>query len=198
LNTIEEFMDSLEKSIEELFGETHIKSGVIRSLPGNLGVTAANVIFEAAMEEGFNPENPYPVLHFHVTLAKDIEDSIVSKVLEGLNELNTTISAGSFPGFGCFGYYPPLRQVYLSYRMPINPDALDKDFDNVLYYLGTLYEQLDIFVDFVLFLCDDPEKISLKDYMNYLDSIADLNNMEERINELEKRFEELEKETKDV
>lgn len=198
MNTIEEFMESLQKCMQDLFGETHIKSGVIRCIPGDLGATSANVICEAAIEEGFNPENPYPVLHFHVTLAKDIEDSLVPKVLEGLNDLNTAISAGSFPGFGCFGFYPPLRQAYLSYRMPINPDALDKDFDNALYYLGSLYEQLDIFVDFVLFLCNDPEQISLKDYMDYLDSIADLNNMEERINELDKLFEEIEKEAKGV
>ena len=74
-------------------------------------------------------------------------------MLAGLNDLNTAISAGAFPSFGCFGYYAPLKQVYLSYRMPVNPDVLNEEYENIRYYLATLYEQLDLFADYIIFLC---------------------------------------------
>ena len=193
METIAEFEKALSEDMEELFGNCHKKGNVIRSLVEHLGVTDSNVIFEAAFEAGLNPETPYPVLHFHTTLAQKVDDELVPGIVMGLNKLNTTISAGAFPAFGCFGYYAPLKQVYLSYRMPVSMGALDAEHENVRFYLGSLYEQLDIFVDFVLFLCDNPDRITLEDYMDYLDTITDLNNIEARIEALEqylKQFEE--------
>ena len=193
LKTIEDLENAVKDSMSELFGECREFKGVLRSLPDHLGVLDTGAILEAAFEPGINPEAPYPVLHFHVTLAKGIDDSIVPGVLAGLNDLNTAISAGAFPSFGCFGYYAPLKQIYLSYRMPINPDVLDEEFENIRYYLATLYEQLDLFADYIIFLCDDPDRMTCGDYMDYLDSIADLTNLEARIDALEKHVEELEK-----
>lgn len=194
MKTIGEFEKAVSEDMEELFGNCQKKGEVIRSLVEHLGVTDSSVIFEAAVEAGLNPDTPYPVLHFHTTLAQKIDEELVPGVVMGLNKLNTVISAGAFPAFGCFGYYEPLKQVYLSYRMPISTEALDAERENVRFYLGSLYDQLDIFVDFILFLCDDPERMTLEDYMDYLDTIADLNNIEARIEALEKYLEQLEKE----
>ena len=186
--TLEQFENQLKELMEELFGSCSEYKGVFRSVPEHLGVMDASVIFETALETGLSPDIPYPIIHFHTTLAQKIDDSIVPGILEGLNELNTMVSAGAFPSFGCFGYYAPLKQIFLSYRLPLSIDALDAELDNVRFYLGSLYEQLDVFADYILFLCDDPNRMTLKDYMEYLDSIADLNNLEARIEYLEKRL----------
>ncbi|MCR5788959.1 MAG: hypothetical protein K6G83_03645 [Lachnospiraceae bacterium] len=179
-----EFEDELKKNIERLFGNCRDHKGVLRSMARNLGVSGTDVIFEAAMEDGFYPDMPYPILHFHATLAQRIEEEKLPGILTGLNSLNTVISTGAFPSFGCFGYYAPLRQVYLSYRMPVNPMALDAALEDAQFYLGTLGEQLDLFADFILFLCDDPDRITIEAYMDYLDSIADLNDLQERFDYL--------------
>ena len=189
--TIEQFQKDIKGSMEELFGNCREYKDVLRSVPEHLGVMDASAIFEVALEAGLNPDAPYPILHFHTTLAQNIDDSILPGILMGLNDLNTTISAGAFPAFGCFGYYGPLKQIYLSYRMPANPDALDAELENARFYLGSLYEQLDLFTDYILFLCDDPNKMSLQDYMDYLDSIADLNDLEARLDDLEKRIDSI-------
>ncbi len=194
MNSISEFEQFLSEDMKELFGECIKRGDVLRSLVENMGVTNSSVIFEAAFETDMDPETLYPVLHFHTTLAQNIEDELVPKIVMGLNELNTAISAGAFPAFGCFGYYAPLQQVYLSYRMPVNLEAPEAERQNIRFYLGSLYDQLDLFVDFVLFLCEDPETITLEEYMDYLDSITDLNNIDLRIKALEKYLEELEKE----
>lgn len=186
IKTVQEFEDKLMEQMETLFGGCSRYKGLLRSVPEHLGVSDTGVIFEAAMEAGLSPDVPYPVLHFHATLAQRIEEKHVPGILAGLNDLNTVISAGAFPSFGCFGYYAPLRQVYLSYRMPVNLKAFDADFENACFYLDSLYEQLDIFADFILFLCDDPDRMTLDDYMGYLDGIADINNMEERIKRLDR------------
>lgn len=186
INTIEEFETALMGSIETLFGSCKRFQGVLRSLPEKLGVSGSVVILEAAFEPGLSTEIPYPILHFHTTLAQKIETAFVPGILNGLNELNTMISAGAFPSFGCFGYYEPLRQIYLSYRMPVSPDGLDTGFQNAQFYLTSLYEQLDLFTDYILFLCNDPNRMSLQDYMSYLDTIADLNDLQARLDALEK------------
>ncbi len=197
LKSIEEFETELSKRMEELFGNCREFKGVLRSMPEHLGVLDSSAIFEVAFETGINPEVPYPVLHFHTTLAQKIDEDFVPGVLAGLNDLNTVINAGAYPAFGCFGYYAPLGQIYLSYRMPVNPDGLDADFDNALYYLGALYEQLDLFADYILFLSNDPDRMTFDDYMEYLDSIADLNDLEARLDVMEKYLEEIEADLKD-
>ena len=198
METIVEFEEALREDMEALFGSCEKKGNVLRSMGNMLGVTGSSVIFEAAFEAGLNPGDDYPVLHFHTTLAQKIDDAIVPGILQGLNELNNVISVGAFPAFGSFGYYGPLRQVYLTYRMPLNETVLDAERDNVRYYLGSLYEQLDIFVDYVLFLCNDPKRISLDQYMAYLDTIADLNDLEARVDALDKYVSEMEKEAEET
>ncbi len=191
MKTIAEFEDALKESLETVFGNCEKYKGVLRSLPQHLGVSNTGAIFEASMEMGPNPDVPYPVVHFHVTLAQKVEDEKVPGILSCLNDLNTVISAGAFPCFGCFGYYAPLRQIYMSYRMPVNKDALDEDFANVRYYLGEVSYLLDLFADYILFICDDPESVTMEAYMNYLDSVANLNDLDARLDKLDKTLEEL-------
>ncbi len=184
INTITEFEETLADRMERLFGNCKRYKGVLRSMADHLGVSDTGVIFEAAIEPGFSIDEPYPLLHFHTTLAQKIDEKLVPGILRGLNDLNTVISAGAFPSFGCFGYYPPLRQIYLSYRMPVNPKALEAEFENAQFYLGSLYEQLELFADYILFLCEDPDRMTLEDYMDYLDSVADFNSLDARIDGL--------------
>lgn len=185
IKNLEDFEAALKDSMEDLFGDCKYFKGVLRSIAEHLGVCDTSVIIEAAFENGPDPDVQYPILHFHATLAQRIEEEIVPGILRGLNELNTVISAGAFPSFGCFGYYAPLHQIYLSYRMPVSPGALEAGFDNACYYLGSLSEQLDLFADFIIFLCQDPEEISMGSYMDYLDSVADLNDLKARADMLE-------------
>ena len=186
INSVSDFEVVLMDDFKTLFGNCKRYKGVIRSLPEHLGVSNTSAIVEASFEPGLNPEILYPVLHFHVTLAQKIEESLVPGILSGLNDLNTAISAGAFPSFGCFGYYAPLGQIYLSYRMPLNDEHFDIELKNVRYYLSSLCEVLDLFADYILFLCDDPQHLTLEDYMRYLDAVSDLNDLEYRLNELEK------------
>lgn len=185
MESISEFKDALKEDMESLFGSCEIKGGVLRSMGEHFGVSDSGVIIEAALESGLSPDDSYPIVHFHTTLAQKIDDSLIPVILQGLNDLNTVIAAGSFPAFGSFGYYAPLRQVYLTYRMPLDPGTLDAGRENARYYMGSLYEQLDLFVDYVLFLCNDPDRITLDEYMEYLDTIADFNDLENRLELLE-------------
>ncbi len=75
--------------------------------------------------------------------------------------------------------------------MPVNKDALDEDFANVRYYLGEVSYLLDLFADYILFICDDPESVTMEAYMNYLDSVANLNDLDARLDKLDKTLEEL-------
>ena len=186
INSISDFEAALRESMETLFGNCRTYEDVLRSVCTHLGVSDAGAIVEAAFEAGFNPDAPYPVLHFHTTLAQKIDEEKIPGILKGINELNTVISAGAFPSFGCFGFYAPLSQIYLSYRMPVNPEVLEAEFENARFYLGSLYEELDLFTDFIMFLCNDPENLTIDAYMDYLDTIADLDNIEARLEFLEK------------
>ena len=80
----------------------------------------------------------------------------------------------------------------MSYRMPLNKDALDADFVNVKYYLEEVTYLLDLFADYILFICDDPGSVTLEAYMNYLDIVADLNDLESRLDMLEETLEQFE------
>ena len=193
IKTIQEFEDALAERMESVFGSCKRYKGVLRSYPDHLGVSNAAVLFEAAFEAGFDPDVPYPILHFHATLAQNIEEENVPGILAGLNDLNTVISTGAFPSFGCFCYYPPLHQIYLSYRMPVNPEALEADFANAGFYLQSLHDELDLFTDFILFISDDPQQMTIDDYMNFIDSVASLNDLENRLDEFEKVVKKFEK-----
>ncbi len=191
MKDLDEFMKAVEGSMKELFGNCQEDDLILRSVAEHMGVVDSTVIVEAVLESGLNPEEaPYPVLHFHSTLAQNIEEDNLRDILYSVSELNDVINVGGFPAFGCFSYFPPLRQIYLSYRMPVNMQALDAELINVRYYLGTLYEQLDIFTDFIIFICDIPGRLTIKDYMEYLDIVSDIADMEEKTKELEKLINE--------
>ncbi len=182
-----EFEEALAGAMQELFGNCRKNKNIWRAVVEHMGVTDSSVIFEAALEPGLHPEAPWYILHFHCTLAQNVEEELVPKIVLALNELNNVISVGAFPAFGHFGYYPPLQQIFLTYRMPVNFEAAEEEFDNVRYYLGSLYEQLDIFTDFILFICDYPDQLTISDYMDYLDTISDLNDIGERMKALQEQ-----------
>ena len=191
-------MNSIRDMMEELFDECIEKNGMLRSMAEHLGVTETDAIVDVMLESGMDEEAPYPVVHFMVTLAKDIDDEDAGRISIALNELNHIIAVGDYPSFGAFCYYPRLHQIFLSYRLPVNPGAAEDEIINIRYYFGTMYQQLDIFADFIMFLCDSGgETISLDEYIDYLQSVADLDDIEERSKALSERLEKIEKEMKE-
>ena len=189
-DTIKELSKALTEMFNELFGECFEQDGVLRARANNLGVVNGQAIVEVMLEGGLREEAPYGVLHFHTTLAENIPEEALADLLISLNGLNHVINAGAFPGFGSFCYYEPLEQVYLSYRMPINLLQIEAEYDNIRYYLGMLYEQLDMFEDFIMFAINNPGGMTISDYMGYLDEVSDINDVEARLRGLEDIFDE--------
>ncbi len=193
--TINEFETKLEEIIKELFGNCTLRQNILRAIVEHLGVTDSCAVFEVTIEQGLHPEAPYTILHFHTTIAQKIPDDQVPYVLMAVNDLNNVISVGAFPSFGCFAYYPPLQQIYLTYRMPVYIEDGEATLDSVRYYLGSLYEVLDIFTDYILFSCDHPGEMDLDDYMAYLDTVSDLNDLNERLAVLREQVGDMENDT---
>ena len=192
---IDLILDNIKKMMEELFDECREVKGVMRSHVKDLGVTGVDALFEVVMEYGFDPQMPYPIVHFMVTLAKDIDERDGGRISVALNELNHVIAVGDYPSFGAFCYYPRLRQIFLSYRLPVNPAAAEAEVSNIRYYMATLYRQLDIFADFIMFICDTQgQTMELADYMNYLSSVEDIDDIQERTKALEEYLNRLESE----
>ena len=189
-DTIKELSKALTEMFNELFGECFEQDGVLSARANNLGVVNGQAIVEVMLEGGLREEAPYGVLHFHTTLAENIPEEALADLLISLNGLNHVINAGAFPGFGAFCYYEPLEQVYLSYRMPINLLQIEAEYDNIRYYLGMLYEQLDLFEDFIMFAINNPGGMTISDYMGYLDEVSDINDVEARLRGLEDIFDE--------
>ena len=194
-NPAKELGNVLRDMMEELFGECIENDGVLRSRVDNLGVVGGQAIVEVILEGGLRKEAPYPVLHFHTTFADKVPEEALADLLISLNGLNHVISAGAFPGFGTFSYYDPLAQVYLSYRMPINMNDLDGHIDDIRYYLACLYEQMDIFMDFIMFALANPGGMNISDYMEYLDEVSDLGDLQERMSVFQEEFENIVKES---
>ena len=184
-NPVKDLAKALNEMMTELFGGVEEEDGVLRSVAEHMGVVDANVIVEVALEGGIREEAPYGVLHFHTTLAENIPEDALADLLISLNGLNHVINAGAYPAFGSFVYYDPLAQVYLSYRMPVNLNQIEADYDNIRYYLGVLYDQLDLLVDFIMFCIANPGGMTIGDYMEYLDEVSDLDDLEERLKALE-------------
>ncbi len=184
-NPIKELGKTMQEIFTEFFGECIDNDGVLRARLNHMGMSDAQVICEVMLEQGITEDAPYGVLYFHNTLAQNIPEESLANLLISLNNLNHVVNGGAFPGFGTFCYYEPLNQVYLSYRMPVNLLQIEAEYDNIRYYLGTLYEQLDLFVDFVLFASSNPETMDIEDYMEYLDEVADLNDFQDRLNAYE-------------
>lgn len=189
-SVVKELGKVLSEMMTELFGECIEQDGVLRARAGNMGVVNAQVIIEAVLEGGLREDAPYGVLHFHTTIAENIPQEALADLLISLNGINHVINAGAFPGFGCFCYYEPLDQVYLSYRMPVNLNEIESEYDNIRYYLACLYDEMDIFVDFIMFAIANPGGMTISEYMEYLDTVSDLDDLEERLNMLEREFNE--------
>ena len=122
--------NSIKEMMEELFDNCTERNGILRSMAGHLGVTDTDAIVDVLLESGFDDEAPYPVLHFMVTLAKDIADKDAGRISIALNELNHIIAVGDYPSFGAFSYYPKLHQIFLSYRLPVNPEVPEEEIIN--------------------------------------------------------------------
>ncbi|MBO4899615.1 MAG: hypothetical protein J5509_04935 [Lachnospiraceae bacterium] len=193
-NAIKELSKTLQEMMTELFGECIENDGVLRSRIEHMGVTDATVILDVMLEGGFREEAPYGILHFHTTMAEGVPEDSLADLLISLNSLNHVVSAGAFPGFGTFAYYDPLSQVYLSYRMPVNLNQIEAEYDNIRFYLGSLYDQLDILEDFIMFSIVNPGGMSISDYMDYLDEVSDINSLEDRYAAFEAEFEAIAKE----
>ena len=188
-----EFQDKLQKDIEMIGEDTVRENGVIRSMVSHLGVNDTNVILETLIEGAYNgDELPYPVLRFHITIAKDIEPENFRNVTYALNELNTVIDSGEFPSFGGFGLYMPLGQIYMSYRMPINIGNLEGELENARFFLGTVFEQMDLFADMVLYIAEGNDLASMDRYAEYLRNITDISDLEERAKKLSEYLENIE------
>ena len=170
---IGEFKAEVAKCLGELFGKVEYEEGVYRTVTDEMGLTGNCAVIECIYENGLREEAPYPVMHFHVTVTDKIPARVVPYLRTGLDELNNAITLGAFPALGYFGFYEPFGQVYLTYRMPYSVDALEEELYNVKYFLGTLYEELDVFIDFIAFLVSRPGEMSLKKYMEYLDEVSD-------------------------
>ncbi|MCR4655104.1 MAG: hypothetical protein K5770_02575 [Lachnospiraceae bacterium] len=182
MNGLKKIMDGIKELMNELFQGVEENGNAYRSMAEHLGVTGVGAIVEAVLTGGINKEMPYPVLHFHVTLARNVPEAAEQNIYRSLNELNNVISVGEYPSFGNFAYYPRLRQIYLSYRLPLNAETPEAELINIKYYLEVLYEQLDLFADFIIFLCDnDGRMVPMEEYIDYLSQLSDINDIEERI-----------------
>ena len=57
-----------------------------------------------------------------------------------------------------------------------------------------LYEELDVFVDYIMFLCDNEGRSSgIDDYLDYINDVNDMNDLEERAEKLTRVIEEMKK-----
>ncbi len=189
--TISELMEGLFGGVDEAEG------GILRTRISHLGVTDVDAILEVALENGIEEDAPYGVLHFHTTFAEDVPDEALADVIVTLNDLNHAVSAGAYPGFGCFCYYPPLKQIYYSYRMPINLSQVEAELNNVRYCLAALYDQMDVFADLVMFMINVPGSMSIEDYMDYVDQIADLDEVEDKLQALNELIARTKEESED-
>ncbi len=189
MDGIKTILDGVKKILDELFGGFKEHDGFLRAIAGPLGVTGVYALVDVALEPGVNERAPYPVLHFVVTLAKDIQEENSEKIRLSLEDLNLAIAAGPHPSFGSFCYSPSLGQIFLSYLLPINPDVAEGELSNIMYYFGALYEELDLYADFIMLLCEEGGTMpGLPDYLDYLDDIIDFDDYEARAELLDKRI----------
>lgn len=192
MKNITEFFDALKQDMDMMGEDTETSGGVIRTMLTGLGVNGTNAIMEALVEAEENGDDlPYPVIRFHITLAKDIDQVNFRNVTYTLNQLNNVIASGEYPSFGNFALYMPLGQIFLTYRMPINIGALDADYENVRFFLATVFDQLDIFADMILYISEGYNELTVEQYMEYLKSVEDWNNLQERADRLSKLIEGL-------
>ncbi len=195
MDEIMKLQEEIKKIMEELFGSCEDDNGILRSMAEHMGVTDVGALVEIALENGgdsLGGDFLFPVVNFHLTLATDIEDEVIPNLLISLNALNHEISAGAFPSLGTFVYYPPLNQVYLSYRLPVCAEGdIETNLTNIRFVFSLLYEQLDLFMDLIIFTVNSLEGITIGEYMEYLDEVSDLNDLTARSEVLKQHFDQL-------
>ncbi len=186
---LDQIKEAVRNMMEELFDGVEERDLIMRSLAEHMGVTDVSVIVDVAFESGFRNATEYPLLHFLVTVAQNVPEALVDNIKASLNDLNTVLAVGGFPSFGAFTYYPRLNQIFLSYRLPVNPTSPEEEIPNIRYYLGVLVQELDMFVDFIMFLCDEDGNLpDLDTYLDYLNEVQDPDDLEERIRILEDKI----------
>lgn len=191
---IDVFKSKVNEIMEQIFGDGQYEEDSYRIVVDDLGLFEGCAIVEALFENGLYAEAPYPVMHFHVTITDNVPEENFDKLKRGISELNNAIAMGEFKALGMFGLYEPFGQVYLTYRLPCNIDMLEEELFNVKYFLGSLYEELDLFVDYFFFLINAQEEISLDDYMGFLEKTingAEEENEDERFRLTEEQRESI-------
>lgn len=158
-------MDSSLKLIQQLMekkiGNCVAKGEVLRSMANNVGYFDGNAIVEVSwLPFKKDAPNAWPVLQFLCTLAQNIQEDIVPVLKERLSELNGVTM------LGYYGYYAPLQQIYHCYRLPVNPDMPEEMLRQVDYCLDQIRHQLDVFLDYVMIQADQPEQMTLEEYIN--------------------------------
>lgn len=184
-----EIRKNLKEDFELLFGECEDSEGVLRAVAEHIGVNDAEAIIEAAIEAIPNGEDyPYPAVHFNITLAKEVEPENFGIVASAINDINVILSTGEFPSFGNFCLYKPLRQIFYGYRKPINIGAAEYERENIRFFLATVLDQLDVFIDLILYVAGGNQITTLDSYLNYLRDISELGELEEKIKQLDQFF----------
>lgn len=192
-DVIVELKNTIKEILENLCEECTEDGGVLRALAEHFGVNDSSVIIEAAIEAMENGEDyPYPVVHFNFTMAKDIEPESYGKIAELLNDINVVFQTGEYPSFGNFCLYKPLGQIFYGYKMPINIGALEGEQENIKFFIATVLDQLDLFVDLVLYVAQGDVNLTLEDYLNYLNGLNDLYDLQEKAEKLEEMIKEIE------
>lgn len=155
----EEFFNKVKKILSDEVGEAAENRGILRSFAKGLGLFGRNAIVEIAwMQFADDAQNAWPILQFYSTLAADIEDKDIPGIKRRLCDLNEETMLGRY------GYYAPMRQIYHSYRLPVDLDSPESSLALVTYSLKQILRQLDAFLDYVLVIADDPEAMNVEEY----------------------------------
>ncbi len=155
--------DNLQQQIKKLLsdelGEVIENNGVLRAFAEGLGMFDRSAIVELSwMEFADGAKNAWPILQFYSTLAAEIEDKDIAGIKRRLTDLNEQTMLGHY------GYYAPLHQIYHCYRLPLDPDCPESSLKLTEYSLKQILRQLDVFLDYVLTIADDPESMDVEEY----------------------------------
>lgn len=184
-------VDDVVKTMELLFGECRESGGTYRFTVSDLGAVRGDAVVEMVLEAGLRRDKPYPILCFTTTLYSDLHPAYENVILDKLNELNTAMATGLFPAFGSFGMLKSRRQIYMCYRMPVNAKKPEAAMEDIRYFLAALYDELDLLIDFVYFICEEPGASDVEQFLQYVRQAM-------RIDDIDSRRDALEKSVKDA
>ena len=157
---MEQFLQKIREIMEEEFGESSVNNGAIRCMAEDLGRYEGKAIVEAMWVPFVQgAEYTHPVIQFASTLAQEIEDEVVADIKRSLTDLNVHTMLGQY------GYYEPLRQLYHCYRMPVNLDVPEQSLEEVRYTLQQIRRQLDAYLDYVLVVAEQPNAMTVEEYI---------------------------------